>query len=50
MGNSSSFGAWERPTIFQYSATGRLDNFSGDLDLDKFYGSAEDWLALAARS
>jgi GH25 family lysozyme M1 (1,4-beta-N-acetylmuramidase) len=50
MGSSSSFGAWEWPTVSQYSATGRLDNFGGDLDLDKFYGSAEDWLALAARS
>lgn len=49
-GYNSDYGAWESPTIFQYSATGRLANFSGDLDLDKFYGSAEDWLALAARS
>lgn len=50
MGSSSGFGAWEWPTVFQYTSTGRLDNFNGDLDLDKFYGSAEDWLALAARS
>jgi len=33
--------------IRQYSSTGRLDGYSGNLDLDRFYGSRADWLALA---
>lgn len=30
--------------MFQYSATGRLPGYNGDLDLDVFYGSKSDWL------
>lgn len=29
--------------IRQYSSTGRLNGYSGNLDLDKFYGTVEDW-------
>ena len=32
--------------IRQYASTGRLDGYGGDLDLDRFYGSRADWLAL----
>lgn len=31
--------------IRQYASTGRLTGYSGDLDLNKFYGTAEDWNA-----
>lgn len=30
-------------TIRQYASTGRLDHWSGNLDLNKFYGSPTDW-------
>ena len=29
--------------MHQYSGNGRLNGYSGPLDLDKFYGSVEDW-------
>jgi|GEM_PF-765957 len=31
----------------QYTSSGRLDGYGGSLDLDRFYGSRADWLALA---
>lgn len=34
--------------IRQYTSTGRLNGYNGNLDLDKFYGSVEDWNARAA--
>lgn len=46
--SSSGYGAWTAPTIFQYSSTTHLSGFSGNLDVDKFYGSKSDWIALAA--
>lgn len=36
--------------IRQYSSCGRLAGYNGNLDLNKFYGSREDWLALAGTS
>lgn len=36
--------------IRQYSSCGRLSGYNGNLDLNKFYGSREDWLALAGTS
>lgn len=44
--DSYSFGAWSKPLIFQYSAAGRVNGYSGDLDLDLFYGSRNSWVAL----
>lgn len=44
--DSYSFGAWAKPLIFQYSATGRVNGYEGDLDLDLFYGSRNSWVAL----
>jgi GH25 family lysozyme M1 (1,4-beta-N-acetylmuramidase) len=32
--------------VRQYASTGRLDGYGGDLDMDRFYGSRADWLAL----
>lgn len=34
----------------QYSSTGNLAGYDGNLDLDKFYGTKEDWLRLAGAS
>lgn len=44
--DSYSFGAWAKPLVFQYSATGRVSGYEGDLDLDLFYGSRNSWVAL----
>ena len=42
------FGPWASLTIHQYTSHGRLDGWSGNLDLDKAYITAEEWDALAA--
>lgn len=42
--NEGAYGCAMR----QYSSNGRLPGYDGPLDLDKFYGSREDWLAYAA--
>lgn len=42
-----AFGAWKSPTIHQYSSHGRLTGWSGNLDLDKAYITAEQWAAIA---
>ena len=44
------YGAWSAPTLFQYTGTGRLSGYGGNLDLDKFYGNEVTWRSLAARS
>ena len=45
---SGGWGAWgELPTIFQYTSSGRITGYSGNLDLDLFYGSALDWDKMA---
>ena len=44
--DSKPFGSWKSPTIFQYSSTGRVAGYGGDLDLNLFYGNAADWKAL----
>ena len=33
--------------MHQYTGNGRLTGYSGSLDLDLFYGSTDDWAALA---
>lgn len=33
--------------MHQYSSCGRLNGYNANLDLDKFYGSEEDWVSLA---
>lgn len=45
--DNNSFGAWQGPIIYQYSGTGRLSGWSGDLDLNIFYGDAAMWNELA---
>ena len=47
--DTKGYGAWgSKPTIFQYSSTTHLDGYDGNLDVDKFYGTKEDWKKLAA--
>lgn len=43
-------GYWGYPKLYQYSSTGRIVGYSGDLDVNKFYGTAADWQALAKGS
>lgn len=38
-----------RVEMWQYSSTGRLPGYAGDLDLNVFYGSVQDWTAGALR-
>ena len=45
---SSSIGAWSEPVLHQYTSSGRITGYGSRLDLDIFYGSADDWAALAA--
>ena len=43
------FGAWSKPTIFQYTSCGRIAGYNADLDLDCFYGDAEAWKAMSVK-
>lgn len=45
--DSKGFGAWQNCTILQYSSKGRLPGYEKNLDLDKAYISAEEWLMYA---
>ena len=45
--DSRSYGAWDAPVIFQYSSKGRLNGWSGNLDLDIAYLTSEQWKAYA---
>ncbi len=45
--DAKGYGSWSAPAIFQYASTGRLSGYSGNLDLDKFYGDAKAWQAYA---
>lgn len=40
------FGAWSYPTIYQYSSSGDLDGYSGNLDINLFYGDCDDWQSI----
>ena len=48
--DSYGYGAWSSPTIFQYSSSGLLSGYSGNLDLDIFYGNEAYWKKLASKS
>lgn len=41
------YGAWDKPTIFQYTSSGSLPGWGGRLDLDKAYLTPEEWDRLA---
>ena len=40
-------GSWKNVTAFQYTSSGRLTGWNGNLDMDVFYGSRETWDAYA---
>lgn len=41
-------GAWDGAAIYQYTSSGRLPGWGGNLDLDVFYGDALAWDRYAA--
>ena len=45
--DNGGFGAWDGPTIYQYSSKGKLQNWSANLDLDIAYMTADEWKAWA---
>ena len=45
--DSKGFGAWKNCAILQYTSKGHLSGYAGDLDLDKAYLSAEEWILYA---
>lgn len=45
--DDKGFGVWKSCAIFQYSSRGRLAGYNKDLDLDKAYITAEQWLLYA---
>ena len=49
--DSNDYGEWgSLPSLYQYTCTGKLPGWDGFLDLDTFYGTVSDWLALAKPS
>lgn len=42
-----SYAPFDHITMHQYSSMGKLNGYSGVLDFDLFYGTAEDWKAMA---
>lgn len=47
--NTWKTGAWSKLTCYQYSSTGRLPGYSGNLDLSVFYGTKEDWQGMCGK-
>lgn len=45
--DDKGFGPWKDCAILQYSSKGRFSGFDKDVDLDKAYITAEEWLAYA---
>ena len=41
--DTKGFGAWKNCAILQYSSKGHLSGYSGNLDLNKAYISADEW-------
>ncbi|QNO11537.1 lysin [Oenococcus phage Vinitor-27] len=48
--DSKGYGTWTNPTIFQYSSSGELSGYSGDLDLDIAYLTKATWAKLGTGS
>ena len=46
---SGSYAPFKKLTVHQYSDKGRLNGYSGNLDLDIFYGDIDDWNALVGK-
>lgn len=43
-----SIGAWKNVALFQYTSTGRLSGWNGNLDFNVFYGGKSTWDAYAS--
>ena len=41
--DNKGYGAWSGPAIFQYSSVGRLDGYSGNLDINIAYMDRTGW-------
>lgn len=41
--DDKGYGAWEAPVIFQYSSSGRLTGYNGNLDINIAYMDKEAW-------
>lgn len=39
-------GNWGRMTCYQYSSKGRVSGYSGNLDINVFYGDRDDWISM----
>lgn len=48
--DNKGYGAWNSPVIFQYSSSGRLTGYSGNLDINIAYMDAAAWKAYAKGS
>lgn len=48
--DTTTFGAWQQPTMFQYTSKGRISGYGGDLDLNLFYGGKPLWNTIAKKS
>lgn len=44
--NTWGTGAWSKMTIYQYSSTRKISGYGERLDVDIFYGTADDWKKL----
>ena len=40
---------WHNYVMWQWTSSGRLDNYPSNLDCNKFYGTADDWRKLCER-
>lgn len=45
--DSKGTGSWKSVAMFQYTSTGKLPGYNGNLDLDIFYGTKKAWKAYA---
>lgn len=48
-GSKPKLGAFSKMIMWQWTSVGRLDGYNGNLDCDRFYGSADDWRALYSK-
>ena len=46
--SNTTWGAWDKVTIFQYSSHGRLSGWNKDLDIDLAYMDSKEWAEWAA--
>lgn len=47
--DDSDWGVWGQPALFQYSSSGALNGYAGNLDLDIAYMDAEAWHKFAGK-